>query len=142
MISRILGVVGAAATVAALAAGCGSAANSTPPASPATPSAPATPAFSSAQGAAICNDLNAWLVTAWNEGSPRFNAELESDEQLAQGTQLGTDLTDLDGDLQSENMDALLSGPPGDPTDIQNVAQDCTGYGVTITEGGTSVRLP
>jgi hypothetical protein len=42
---------------------------------------------------------------------PRFNAELESDEQVAQGTQLGSDLTTLGNLLQTENIHAPLPAP-------------------------------
>jgi hypothetical protein len=132
---------------------CGAGVGSTPtsggsdttPASsaPAAPvSATTTPSFTLTEGADVCNDLNTWLQTVWNQNMPRFDATMESDEEDAQGTQLGTDLTSLDSDLQSENIIPLLAGPPGDPSDIQLVAQDCAGYGVTIAEGGTPVRLP
>lgn len=112
-----------------------------PPASP-VPSPTAPPALTPAQGASVCNDLSTWLQTAQNEGMPRFDATMQQDEKTSQGSQLGTDLSNLDADLQSENSDALLAGPPGTPASIQEVAQDCAGYGVTISMGGQPLRLP
>jgi hypothetical protein len=65
---------------------------------------------------------------------PRFNATMQADEQEAQGTQLGSDLSTLDNDLQSENSAALDAGPPGDPQDMQILEQDCATYGVTVSQ--------
>ena len=121
--------------VAALAVGaCGSSSSSSPAHPVAAASAP--PALTSSQGASICNDLNAWWKVAYNEDMPRFDATMDADEQQAQGTQLGDDLSTLDNDLQSENSAALDPGPPGDPQDMQIIEQDCTAYGVTVSQPG------
>jgi hypothetical protein len=69
---------------------------------------------------------------------PRFNAELESDEQVARGIQLGSDLTTLGNDLQTENIQALLPAPPGDPSDLPVLTSDCAQCGVTVTRPGPS----
>ncbi len=39
---------------------------------------------------------------------PRFDAPMQADEQQARGTQLGSDLSVLDTDLQSENAASLF----------------------------------
>ncbi len=124
--------------VAALAiGGCGSSSPST--SSSAAPNRPtsAPPSLTAAQGARICNDLQAWWKIAWNEDMPRFDVEMLADEQQAQGTQLGDDLATLDSDLQAENTDALLPGPPGEPGDMQILAKDCAAYGVTESQPST-----
>jgi hypothetical protein len=126
-------ILTACGTFAAFAiAACGSSSPSTA-ANPAAESSTA-PVFTSADGASICNDLNTWWQAANNEDMPRFDPTMEADEQEAQGTQLGDDLSTLDSDLQSENTDALLPGAPGDPGDMQILTQDCQAYGVTLTE--------
>jgi hypothetical protein len=62
---------------------------------------------------------------------------MQADEQEAQGTQLGDDLSTLDNDLQSENSAAFDPGPPGDPQDMQILEQDCAAYGVTVSQPGS-----
>jgi hypothetical protein len=63
---------------------------------------------------------------------PRFSTTLQTDEAQAQGTALGNDMTTLNDDLQSENTAALLPAPPGQPSDISSLSQDCNAYGVTL----------
>ncbi len=117
---------------------CGSSLPNTPsPAASSVTSAPASSSLTSAQAARICNDLQAWWKIAFNEDTPRFNATIQADEHQANGTQLGSDLTTLDNDLQTENTDALLPGPPGQPGDMQVLAQDCQAYGVTLSQPGS-----
>jgi hypothetical protein len=95
----------------------------------------AVAALTYAQGQSICNDLNTWAQTAENQDMPRFNAQLEQDqaEAMSADSQLGTDLASFDDDLQSENSDALLPGPPGDEQPVQQLETDCQAYGVTFT---------
>lgn len=120
--------------IAALAvAACGS----SPASAPAHAAATTAPALSGTQGANICNDLQTWWNVAWNEYTPRFDATMQADEQEAQGTQLGADLSTLDNDLQTENGAAFDPGPPGDPQDMQILEQDCGAYGVTVSQPGS-----
>jgi hypothetical protein len=72
--------------------------------------APQGPApLTSSQGAAICNDLKAWLAQAVNQGAPRFSPQLTTDENKALnsapgvGEQLGQDLQALDTGVQQNN---------------------------------------
>jgi hypothetical protein len=88
--------------------------------------------MTAAQGAQVCQDIQAWIPQANSQDMPRVNATLSADEVIAQGTSLGDDLVSLDQDLQSENSAALMPGPPGDPQDTQNLSQDCQAYGVTL----------
>ena len=94
---------------------------------------PGSVTLSYSQGASICRDLNSWARTANNQDTPRFSAQLESDESAAAGSQLGSDLASFDGDLQTENSAALEPGPPGDEQSVQFVESDCSAYGVTFT---------
>jgi hypothetical protein len=91
-----------------------------------------TSGLTSAQGAAICGDIQAWIPAANNQDTPRFSAKLQQDETNAQGTALGTDMSTMDNDLQSENTAALLPAPPGQPSDISSLSADCQEYGVTL----------
>jgi hypothetical protein len=90
------------------------------------------------QGASICNDLNSWLVQAWNQGAPRFSATMTADETNAGNSSLGTDLQTLDSNLQSLNSLALQPSPPGysPPTGLGALQQDCAAYGVAIRQPG------
>jgi hypothetical protein len=98
--------------------------------------APQGPApLTSGQGAAICNDLQAWLAQAVNQGAPRFSPQLTADENKAlnsgpgAGQQLGLDLQTLDTGVQQNNALGLgLYEPP--------LTADCNGYGVTIPKLG------
>jgi outer membrane murein-binding lipoprotein Lpp len=94
------------------------------------------PTLTASQGAAICNDLKAWLPSAFKQNMPRFNAQLQSDESEAARTPLGTDLSDLDSNLQQLNSVAFFSSPPGytggPPTGTGPLHQDCAAYGVNI----------
>lgn len=116
--------------VAVTLSACGSRSSNAPAHSAAT----TVPGLTTAQGVSICNDLQAWYNVAYTEDMPRFNATMQADEQEAQGTQLGSDLSTLDNDLQSENSAALDAGPPGDPQDMQILEQDCATYGVTVSQ--------
>jgi hypothetical protein len=87
------------------------------------------------QGAAICNDLKAWLAQAENQGAPRFSPQLTTDENKALnsgpgvGQQLGLDLQALDTGVQQNNALGLgLYEPP--------LTADCNGYGVSIPKLG------
>ena len=93
---------------------------------------PGSVTLSYSQGASICRDLNSWARIANNQYTPRFSAQLESDESAAAGSQLGSDLASFDGDLQTENSVALEPGPPGDEQSVQLVESDCSAYGVTF----------
>lgn len=109
--------------------------NNTPIAasSPAPTAASASPArLTEAQSAQICQDIQAWILGADNQDMPRFSTTLQTDEAQARGMALGYDMTSLDNDLQSENTDALLPTPPGQPSDISSLSQDCNAYGVTL----------
>ncbi|SRR6266568_2385798 len=116
-----------------LLGGCSSA---SPHHAAAAPAATTAPTLTASQGAAICNDLKAWLPGAFNQDMPRFNAQLESDESEAAGTPLGTDLSNLDSNLQQLNSVAFFPSPPGytagPPTGIGALQQDCAAYGVNI----------
>lgn len=96
--------------------------------------APAT--LTQGQGTSICNDLKAWLPGAFKQGMPRFNAKLAADETQAQGVPLGTDLSDLDSNLQSLNGLAFFPSPPGytagPQTGLGPLHQNCAAYGVNI----------
>jgi hypothetical protein len=56
--------------VAALAVGACGSSSTTAPAHQAAAATP-PPALTNAQGASICNDLNAWWKVAYNEDMPR-----------------------------------------------------------------------
>jgi hypothetical protein len=96
-------------------------------------------ALTVSQGASICNDLNSWLVQAWNQGAPRFSATMTADESNAGSSNLGTDLQTLDSNLQSLNSAALMPSPPGysPPTGLGALQQDCTAYGVAVRQPGS-----
>lgn len=94
---------------------------------------PGSVTLSYGQGEGICYDLNTWAQTANNQDTPRFNAQLEADENEAAGSQLGEDLVDLDESLQAMNSAALDPGPPGDEQPVQEIESDCSAYGVTFT---------
>ena len=96
----------------------------------------APPPLSFPQGARICTDLNSWAARAASQRMPRFSAAMQADESEAGGSQLGSDLSVLDGDLQTENSAALLPGPPGYPTDESALKADCRVFGVNFTDGG------
>jgi hypothetical protein len=85
------------------------------------------------QGAQICGDLQTWLDQAWNQDTPRFDDTMTTAESEAGTSQLGSDLSTLDADLQTSNSEPLLPGPPGDPSDLQLLQGDCKSYGVTVT---------
>ena len=128
-------IIAAMAGGAVLLAGCGSApVHHHHVAAAAASAAPAT--LTQSQGASICNDLKAWLPGAFNQDQPRFNAKLDADETEAQGTPLGTDLSNLDSNLQSMNGVAFEPSPPGytagPPTGLGPLQQDCAAYGVNI----------
>ena len=126
-----------AATTAVLLAGCGSS-STTLVAHHA--SASSQPSISAGEVTQICNDVNTWLQAAVNQDMPRFNAVLSADESKANGTVLGTDLANMDNDLQEVNSLALINGPPGQAMAIQAVAADCAPYGVTLSTGdGTTI---
>jgi hypothetical protein len=98
----------------------------------------ARPVLPAARGVRICNDLVSWFKQAMNEYQPRFTPTMEADEHLAQrdtgdGT-LGTDLWSLDNDLYTMNGAALFPGPPGQPSDADNLKADCALYGVMLHE--------
>lgn len=119
-----------------LMAGCGgkSAVQHHHAATVAATTAPAS--LTRSQGASICDDLKAWLPGAFNQDQPRFNAKLQADEAEAQGAPLGTDLSNLDSNLQSMNGLAFDPSPPGytagPPTGLGPLQQDCAAYGVNI----------
>ena len=118
---------------ALLAAGCG-----IPPAPHhhADLRAATPPPLSFRQGARICADLNRWADRAASQPMPRFGVTMQADESEASGSQLGSDLATLDGDLQTENSAALLPGPPGYPTDESALKADCRVFGANFTDGG------
>lgn len=122
----------AAASLAAGLAACGASPNSPDPV--AASSSVAAPAFTQAQGVAICHDFAAWLPVAFNQDEPRFSSQLQADESEAASTQLGSDLSTLDSDLQSINSDAFFPQQPGSPSDLQAIQNDCAAYGVTIKQ--------
>jgi hypothetical protein len=127
----------AVAAAAVLLPGCGSAPVHHHHAAVAS-AAPA--ALTQSQGASICTDLKAWLPGAFNQDQPRFNAQLEADETRTQGTSLGTDLSNLDSNLQSLNGAAFFPSPPGytgTPTGLGSLQQDCAAYGVNIPSPGS-----
>jgi hypothetical protein len=100
------------------------------------------PSISAGEVTQICNDVNTWLKTAANQGAPRFDARLSADESKANGTTLGSDLANMDNDLQQINSLALTNGPPGQAMAIQAVAADCAPYGVTLSPGdGSTITL-
>lgn len=119
-------------------AGCGS--GSPAPSTSTSTAASSTAAFTAQDGTQACNDLNAWLPGAMNVTQPRFNDALTADENAAQGTQLGDDLTTLDNNLQDLNGLALMPNPPGyagPPTGLAGLQQDCADYGVSIKMPGS-----
>ncbi len=73
-------------------AACGSAAPVAHPSSAAVSSAAASSValdLTSAQGKSICGDITAWIPQADNQDTPRFSAQLETDESEAANTSLG-----------------------------------------------------
>ena len=101
---------------------------------------PSAAALTSGQAVSICQDLKSWLAAGMNQDTPRFSAQLESDETEASNanSQLGTDLTGLDEALQSSNSLALdpWTGGGGaiglSPSNGQFLAYDCSQVGVTV----------
>jgi hypothetical protein len=93
------------------------------------------PPLTSSQGAAICNDLQAWLAQAVNQGAPRFSTQLTADENKAlnsgpgAGEQLGQDLQALDTGVQQNNSLGLGLYEP-------TLTADCNGYGVSLPKLG------
>jgi hypothetical protein len=75
-----------------------------------------------------------------NENQPRFTAQMQSDENTAGNTSLGTDLQTLDANLQALNGVALFPSPPGysPPTGLSALHQDCTAYGVNVPLPGSN----
>jgi len=119
----VLAVTGLVAVAAAACSSNGGAAPQGPP------------ALTYSQGAAICNDLKAWLAQAVNQGAPRFSPQLTADENKALNSglgadqQLGLDLQALDTGVQQNNALGLgLYEPP--------LTADCNGYGVSIPKLG------
>jgi hypothetical protein len=101
------------------------------------PAATAPAGLTYAQGQSICNDLAAWLPGAYNADMPRFSQKLGTDETEAvtASSQLGTDLSNLDSNLQSINSVAFDPNPPGytgTPTGMAALNSDCAAYGVTL----------
>ncbi len=124
---KVISAAAAVLTAGISLTACGSSVSSSSAVASNTPAA-----ITASESTSICNDVNTWLKTAVNADMPRFNATLHADESEAAGTQLGSDLTSLDDDLQQMNSDALMNGPPGDPQPIQAVAADCADVSVTI----------
>jgi hypothetical protein len=101
-----------------------------------TQSAPPA-ALTSEQSESICNDLAAWLPGAYNQDMPRFTQALETGETEAvdANSQLGSDLSNLDSNLQSLNGVAFEPSPPnytGTPTGMAALTADCAQLGVTL----------
>jgi ABC-type glycerol-3-phosphate transport system substrate-binding protein len=130
--ARAAAVIIAGAAIAACAAPAPRPAATAAAKRAAKPAAP--PALTTAQGAKICRDLNAWLAGAWNEKEPRFNSQLESDETEAGYTALGSDLMTLDWNLVNFNSAALQNTPPNyyPVTGLTALQHDCAGYGVSL----------
>jgi hypothetical protein len=133
-------IVPTAAALAALAvAGCAATAPKPHPHAAATQSAPA--GISYQQGVSICTNLNDWLLVAVNQDRPRFGAQMHADETEAAGTVLGTDLENLDTNLQEVNGLALVPQPPGytgsPPLGLGPLQTDCAQFAVTVTLPGT-----
>ena len=130
------GIIAAAAAVGVISLGGCSSASTHHVAAPAAAASITAPTLTASQGATICDDLKAWLPGAFNQDMPRFNAQLQSDESEAAGTPLGTDLSNLDSNLQQLNSDAFFPSPPGytagPPTGIGPLQQDCAAYAVKI----------
>jgi hypothetical protein len=97
-------------------------------------SAAAPVGLSSAQGARICGDLNAWLAGAWHESKPMFNSQMESDETEAGYSALGTDLMTLDWNLLNFKARALKNSPPHfyPVTGLAALQHDCASFGVSL----------
>jgi hypothetical protein len=112
---------------AAALAGCGSSAATTSAVSAAQPSA--SMGITQAQGTRICNDFLAWLKQADNEGAPRFNQALLTDESAASGTLLGSALDQMQSDVDTNNSLALSGGGLGG---LGDVVSACQGYGVMV----------
>lgn len=133
-------VAWAAAVVTAAGTGSAIAAFAASPPKPAVttakraPRAAATPALSTAHGAKICRDLNAWLTGAWRQGKPRFTDQMVFDESEAGYTALGNDLMTLDWNLVNFNSGALKNSLPNHypVTGLTSLVHDCAGFGVTI----------
>jgi hypothetical protein len=132
-------VIAAAAATGATVAGCAALA----PRPLATAAAkremagPATQAgLSIVQGAKICDDLNTWVAGARGQSKPRFTVQMESDESKAGYSVLGTDLLELDSNLDNLNSGALKNSPPNyyPVTGLAALTHDCAGYGVGIKE--------
>ena len=69
---------------------------------------------------------------------PRFTAQLETGESEAEAavTALGSDMSTLDDNLQTENGVALNSNNyivTGSTDPITGLSQDCQSYGVTLS---------
>lgn len=94
----------------------------------------APPALTTAAGAKICDDLNAWLAVARHLKDPQFSAQMGSDESEAGYTNLGNDLMALDWNLVNFNSGALQNSPPNyyPVTGLAALQHDCAGYGVTV----------
>jgi hypothetical protein len=132
-------VIAAGAATGATVAGCAASA----PRPLATAAAkrefagPATQAgLSISQGAKICDDLNTWVAGARDQGKPRFSAQMESDESKAGYSVLGTDLMELDSNLDNLNSGALKNSRPNyyPVTGLGALTHDCAGYGVAVKE--------
>jgi hypothetical protein len=93
--------------------------------------------LSTAQGAKICRDLNAWLTGALQQKQPRFTSQMESDETEAGYSALGNDLMTLDWNLINFNSGAFKNTPPNyyPVTGLAALQHDCAGYGVTVSSG-------
>jgi hypothetical protein len=139
-------VAWAAAVITAAGAGTAIAAFTTPSPSPAAtdlakraPKATVAPAaLSTAHGAKICRDLNAWLTGAWRQAKPRFTDQMDFDESEAGYTALGNDLMTLDWNLVNFNSGALKNSLPNHypVTGLTALQNDCAGYGVTVEAVG------
>jgi hypothetical protein len=92
--------------------------------------------ISFSQGAKICTDLNAWVAGAWQQSEPRFGTAMESDENVAGYSDLGSDLMELDTNLVNLNSGALKNSRPDyyPVTGLGALTHDCAGYGVSIKE--------
>jgi hypothetical protein len=90
--------------------------------------------LSTAHGAKICRDLNAWLTGAWRQAKPRFTNQMDFDESSAGYTALGNDLMTLDWNLVNFNAGALKNSPPNyyPVTGLTALQHDCASYRVTI----------
>jgi hypothetical protein len=131
--------------LALVVAACGSSGTSTSAFSPTieTPIPVSPPVYlTNALGTEICNDLLAWSKLAYYEAMPRFTRALVNDtnKATASNSQLGTDMASLEIDLTQVNSEALLPGPPSQPSDGQKVDYDCQQYRVNIPHWGPPVN--